>query len=140
MLGLLRLICGIVALDRQVSEEEIEAAERELLDAKASYSLRNNIIESILVADPVLKAVHAGVNAAPVERYVYACYLVCRSWTDKIKGSITTHKSTRRRDRVFNGQLQRTEWAARGIDEDRGRTHWRCREEQGADGHAHGAY
>lgn len=64
------ILTGTVAIDQQVTEAEVEAAERELLDAKASYTLRKNIVESVLVADPVLKAVHAGANATPVERCV----------------------------------------------------------------------
>ncbi|CZR62042.1 uncharacterized protein PAC_11939 [Phialocephala subalpina] len=53
---------------REVSEEQITAAQQELLEAKAGYQLRNSIIESVLIANPVIKAVHAGSNASIVEQ------------------------------------------------------------------------
>lgn len=56
-----------------VNEEIIKTAQDELLDSQALYSLRNNILESILIANPVLKAVHAGQKASLVERYVFSC-------------------------------------------------------------------
>ena len=51
-----------------VSEKELEDAQKALLDAKARHSLRNSIVESVLIANPILKAVHAGLNASPIER------------------------------------------------------------------------
>lgn len=51
-----------------VSEEALKTAQNELLESRALYSLRNNILESILMANPILKAVHAGPKASPVER------------------------------------------------------------------------
>jgi len=38
------------------------------LEAKAHYTLRNNITESVLIANPILKAVHASLNASAIER------------------------------------------------------------------------
>ena len=52
----------------EASEEEIKNAQQELLKAKAAYQVRNNIIENVLVANPILKAVHAGNNASVVEQ------------------------------------------------------------------------
>ncbi|KAK5015755.1 centromere protein H (CENP-H)-domain-containing protein [Cryomyces antarcticus] len=58
--------------DQNVSEDEVDAllqaAEREVLEARAAYLIRNKIIQSVLVTDPVLKAVHAGFNKTPAER------------------------------------------------------------------------
>ena len=51
-----------------VSEEDLKDAERALLNAKAHHALRNSIVESVLIANPILKAVHAGLNASPIER------------------------------------------------------------------------
>jgi len=54
-----------------LSEEELKAqittAERELLEARTSYILRNKIIQNVLIADPVLKAIHAGSSATELE-------------------------------------------------------------------------
>ena len=51
------------------SSTDLQAAQRELLEAKASYSLRNNVIENVMITDPILKAVHSGTNASVAERY-----------------------------------------------------------------------
>ncbi|CAG8951899.1 hypothetical protein HYFRA_00005703 [Hymenoscyphus fraxineus] len=52
----------------EVSEEDIKSAQKELLDAKTAYQLRNNIVESVLIANPILKAVHSGSNATIAEQ------------------------------------------------------------------------
>jgi len=52
----------------EVSEEDIKTAQQELLKAKALYQVRNSIVENVLVANPMLKAVHAGDNATVVEQ------------------------------------------------------------------------
>ncbi|KAI9738931.1 MAG: hypothetical protein M1818_005245 [Claussenomyces sp. TS43310] len=51
-----------------VTEAHVRAAQEEMLQAKALYSLRNNIVGSVLVANPILKAVHARGNATLIER------------------------------------------------------------------------
>lgn len=40
------------------------------ISAGYNHAVRNNIIEGVLVADPILKAVHAGKNASPAEQQV----------------------------------------------------------------------
>lgn len=39
-------------------QEQLIAAEREAMEAKAEYELRNRITLNVLVTDPVIKAVH----------------------------------------------------------------------------------
>jgi hypothetical protein len=51
-----------------VSEEELTTARQELLKAKATYQVRNNVIKSVLIANPILKAVHRGKNATVAEQ------------------------------------------------------------------------
>ena len=51
-----------------VSEEDLTTARQELLKAKATYQVRNNVIESVLIANPILKAVHGGKNATIAEQ------------------------------------------------------------------------
>ncbi|KAI9851911.1 MAG: hypothetical protein M1838_002348 [Thelocarpon superellum] len=46
----------------------LQEAEEQLLHAKAASSLRNKVTETILIVDPILKAVHGGSNANPAER------------------------------------------------------------------------
>ena len=41
-------------------QEQLIIAEREAMDAKAEYELRNRITHNVLLMDPVLKAVHGG--------------------------------------------------------------------------------
>ncbi|KAF2657973.1 hypothetical protein K491DRAFT_676768 [Lophiostoma macrostomum CBS 122681] len=43
-----------------VLQEQLIVAEREAMEAKAEYELRNRITHNVLVMDPVLKAVHGG--------------------------------------------------------------------------------
>ncbi|OBT40788.1 hypothetical protein VE00_08946 [Pseudogymnoascus sp. WSF 3629] len=56
------------ASTEEVTDEDLQAEQQALLEAKARYALKKGIAESILVANPILKAVHAGSNASPIER------------------------------------------------------------------------
>ncbi len=51
-----------------MSEEDISNAQQELLLAKAPYLIRSNVLESVLIANPTVKAVHAGSNASIIEQ------------------------------------------------------------------------
>ena len=51
-----------------VSEGDIKSAQQELLKAKAAYQVRTNIIENVLVANPILNAVHSGPKATIIEQ------------------------------------------------------------------------
>ncbi|KAI0875218.1 centromere protein H (CENP-H)-domain-containing protein [Hypoxylon argillaceum] len=46
----------------------IEMAQGELLDSRARYMLRNEVVESVVSANPILQAVHNGTKASPIER------------------------------------------------------------------------
>ncbi|KAI9171296.1 hypothetical protein HJFPF1_00778 [Paramyrothecium foliicola] len=52
------------------TEDETKKASYELLQARAKYKLRNDVVEAVMTANPILKAVHNGTNASPVERHV----------------------------------------------------------------------
>jgi hypothetical protein len=39
-------------------DEQLRVAERELLQARATYTVRRKAIEAVLMSDPTLKAVH----------------------------------------------------------------------------------
>lgn len=46
----------------------LSEAEKELLEARATYNLKQSIVEDVLVADPILKAVHSGASATSTEK------------------------------------------------------------------------
>ncbi|KAL6869890.1 hypothetical protein ACO1O0_001222 [Amphichorda felina] len=52
----------------EMTPEEATAARNNLLETRAKYLLRNQVIDSVLSANPILKAVHNGTEASPVER------------------------------------------------------------------------
>ncbi|KAH6719083.1 centromere protein H (CENP-H)-domain-containing protein [Leptodontidium sp. MPI-SDFR-AT-0119] len=58
---------GVLSRDEptEASDEDIAAAEQELLKAKSLYLVRGNVIENSMIANPLLRAVH-GSNAATV--------------------------------------------------------------------------
>lgn len=49
-------------------DDQIRGAENELLKAKATYTLRNQVIENVLMTDPILKAAHSGPQPTSAER------------------------------------------------------------------------
>ncbi|KLJ07190.1 hypothetical protein EMPG_17318 [Blastomyces silverae] len=48
-------------------EEQLATAERELLEARSTYSVKRKAIEAVLMADPNIQSVHA-VSGSPAER------------------------------------------------------------------------
>ena len=60
-------------MQQPLTDEELDAqvkiAEKECLEARATYSLKQSVVEDVLIIDPILKAVHAGLKATPTERY-----------------------------------------------------------------------
>lgn len=49
---------------------QVKIAEKECLGARATYSLKQTVVEDVLIVDPLLKAVHSGFNATATERYL----------------------------------------------------------------------
>jgi hypothetical protein len=49
------------------SAEELADAERELLDARATYTVRKKAVGTVLITDPILKAIHLK-GVSPAER------------------------------------------------------------------------
>lgn len=52
------------------AEEQLSVAERELLEARATFTVQRKATESILMTDPILKAVHSKATS-PAERYAF---------------------------------------------------------------------
>ena len=67
-----KLIAAHVTDFSALSDDEVQAqlttAEREAMEAKAEYELRNNITHNVLIMDPVLKAVHGGERTGYAEK------------------------------------------------------------------------
>ncbi|KAK0104623.1 hypothetical protein ONS95_004909 [Cadophora gregata] len=61
---------GVLSSDElsDPSEEDISAAAQELLKAKSLYLLRGNVIENVLITNPILRAVHGSSNSTAVEQ------------------------------------------------------------------------
>ncbi|KND95281.1 hypothetical protein TOPH_00235 [Tolypocladium ophioglossoides CBS 100239] len=53
----------------QGSDEVTEKTQKDLLDARARFRLRHDAVEAVMMANPILKAVHNGTDASPVERH-----------------------------------------------------------------------
>lgn len=49
------------------TEEETQRAQAELLESRAKYVLRNDVIEAVIIANPILKAVHHGTDSSSVD-------------------------------------------------------------------------
>lgn len=68
-----RVLNDLETVDATVSNDnianQVKDAEREYLESRSAYLLKGSIVESVLVTDPILKAVHSGANATPAERY-----------------------------------------------------------------------
>ncbi|CAJ2513132.1 Uu.00g012510.m01.CDS01 [Anthostomella pinea] len=50
------------------SERSRDAAEKQVLESRALYVLRNDKVEGAMIARPILQAAHNGTRASPVER------------------------------------------------------------------------
>lgn len=55
------------------ADAQLAAAERELLEARATYTVQRKAVDAILMTDPTLKAVHLKAMSPP-ERYVVAAW------------------------------------------------------------------
>ena len=63
-------------------EEQLAIAERELLEARSTYTVRRKAIRTILMTEPILKAVHLKA-ATPAERYVLTRNPLARPEADR---------------------------------------------------------
>jgi len=58
-------------LSEEVVESQLRVAERECLEARSAYLLKNSAIEDILLVAPTLQAVHGGANTNSLDRLLY---------------------------------------------------------------------
>lgn len=71
------MLMGCTDPSHENSPEALAAAQEALLHAKSKYKLRSDAVELIMIANPILKAVHSGTNASPIERYVVFAIPFC---------------------------------------------------------------
>lgn len=64
-------VSDVSTLSDDVLHEHLMDAEREAMEAKARFEIRNRISHNVLIMDPVLKAVHGGQHHT-IEKYVNA--------------------------------------------------------------------
>ncbi|KAM0514859.1 hypothetical protein ACHAPE_006535 [Trichoderma viride] len=85
-------------------DSNITEAQDALLTARARYRLRNDAIESVMMANPILKAVHNGTQASPIERDLFP-YVQER---DETSISVAQHADsmTKLRDDLTDVQVQ----------------------------------
>lgn len=58
-------------------QDQLTIAQREVMEAKAEYEIRNRVNHNVLVMDPVLKAVHGGERTGHAEKYDHFCLPHC---------------------------------------------------------------
>lgn len=61
-------VADVSTLSGDDLQEQLIVAEREAMEAKVEYDLRNKITHNVLVTDPVLKAVHGGEDTEFAEK------------------------------------------------------------------------
>jgi hypothetical protein len=61
-------VTDISGLSSHELQAQLTVAQREAMEAKAEYELRNKITHNVLVMDPVLKAVHGGERTGQSEK------------------------------------------------------------------------
>lgn len=64
----LRAERDIVPLEN-ATDDELEQAREHSVKASAIYETQKSALDAVLVANPILQAVHAGENADPIERW-----------------------------------------------------------------------
>ncbi|KAJ0312061.1 hypothetical protein COL5a_010463 [Colletotrichum fioriniae] len=57
----------IKAQQSHVSEDDVKKAQQDASTARAGWLLRNNITDSVMTANPILKAVHGSTQLTPIE-------------------------------------------------------------------------
>lgn len=57
---------------------KLAEAERELLEVRARVSVQRKVVESVLMTEPSLQAVHSA-PSSPLDRYGFSFYLVALS-------------------------------------------------------------
>ncbi|KAL1865469.1 hypothetical protein Daus18300_007114 [Diaporthe australafricana] len=54
--------------DKDDDPAEIEEARSQLLEAMSLYSLRNGVVQNVLITNPLLKGIHGSTSASPIEQ------------------------------------------------------------------------
>lgn len=81
---------------------EIEEARSQLLEAMSLYSLRNGVVQNVLITNPLLKGIHGSTSASPIEQDILP-WVRAR---DSASQDVATQSATARR---VLGQLTEAE-------------------------------
>ncbi|KAJ4418552.1 hypothetical protein N0V85_001385 [Neurospora sp. IMI 360204] len=84
---------------------EVDEARTQLLEAKAALELRDYVFESAVVVRPILRAVHGGTQASPVERDILP--LIRQRDLVSAKAAQQASASHQVRDRILDLELER---------------------------------
>lgn len=88
----------------EITDETLAESQKSLLEAQARYNLKNKIVESVLIANPILKAVHAGSNATPIERDITP--LISARDTVSVQLTSTSQSVVTRRTELRDAEVQ----------------------------------
>ncbi|KAJ6787980.1 hypothetical protein PWT90_08693 [Aphanocladium album] len=96
------------------SPEAQAAAQNALLQARSKYKLRNDAVELVMMANPVLKAVHGGTSASPIERDLLP-YIVDRDEA-AVQVAKTTAQTQKTRDAITDVQVETLRVCRRNVN------------------------
>ena len=48
---------------------DVSRSQEDALQARSLYSLNKDIVDNVLMAAPILKAIHTGTDSSPIEKY-----------------------------------------------------------------------
>ena len=96
---------------QEITGELLKESQESLLEAQARYNLKNSIVESVLIANPILKAVHASSNVTPIERdllpLIHARDSISMDLTSTSQSLLTTRSKLRDAE-IQNIQLSKS--------------------------------
>ncbi|TQV99746.1 hypothetical protein V2A60_005186 [Cordyceps javanica] len=96
------------------SPEALAAAQEALLQARSRYKLRNDAVELVMMANPVLKAVHGSTNASPIDRDLLP-YIVKRD-DASVQVARSAAKAQETRDALTDVQVETLRVCRRNVN------------------------
>ena len=57
-----------LAAPSAAAERELDVSQEDLLESRAAYVLRNDVIDAVMSVNPIIRAVHLATVASPIER------------------------------------------------------------------------
>lgn len=79
------------------------------MEARASYVLRNEVVDSVLTVNPVLKAVHGATQASPIERDLLPAIKQRDSASKAVAQESTARRDARDESATVSAELRQME-------------------------------